>query len=109
MPSGQAGMIAVANAPCSWGVLEFESKTASPGYAKVLDEIAASGYAGTELGDWGFMPSDPGLLRDELQRRHLAMVGAFVTTRRDDAPRGFGLARAQPHNSCEDGDTPVGR
>ena len=34
-------MIAVANAPCSWGVLEFESKTASPGYAQVLDEIAA--------------------------------------------------------------------
>jgi len=85
MPSGQAGMIAVANAPCSWGVLEFESKTASPGYAKVLDEIAASGYAGTELGDWGFMPSDPGLLRDELQRRHLAMVGAFVTTRLADS------------------------
>ena len=85
MPSGQAGMIAVANAPCSWGVLEFESKTASPGYATVLDEIAASGYAGTELGDWGFMPSDPGLLRDELQRRHLAIVGAFVTTRVADS------------------------
>jgi inosose dehydratase len=74
-------MIKVANAPCSWGVLEFESKTASPGYAQVLDEIAASGYAGTELGDWGFMPTDPTLLRDELRRRELALAGAFVTTR----------------------------
>ena len=52
-------MIKIANAPCSWGVLEFESKTASPGYRQVLDEMAQAGYAGTELGDWGFMPTDP--------------------------------------------------
>jgi inosose dehydratase len=74
-------VIKLANAPCSWGVLEFESRSASPGYTQVLDEIAQSGYAGTELGDWGFMPSDPVLLREELARRRLAMVGAFVTTR----------------------------
>lgn len=77
-------MIKVANAPCSWGVLEFEEKTASPGYAQVLDEIAQSGYEGTELGDWGFMPTDPELLREELDRRRLAMLGAFVTTRLAD-------------------------
>ena len=57
-------MIAVANAPCSWGVLEFESKAESPGYTQVLDEIRQSGYAGTELGDWGFMPTDPAALRE---------------------------------------------
>ena len=74
-------MIKVANAPCSWGVLEFEDKGASPGWAQVLDEIAQSGYAGTELGDWGFMPTDPTRLRAELDRRGLAMLGAFVTTR----------------------------
>ena len=34
-------MIKIANAPCSWGVLEFEAKTESPGYGQVLDEIAA--------------------------------------------------------------------
>ena len=43
-------MIAVANAPCSWGVLEFESKAESPGYTQVLDEIRESGYAGTRSG-----------------------------------------------------------
>ena len=78
-------MIAVANAPCSWGVLEFESKSASPGYEQVLDEIAASGYAGTELGDWGFMPTDSAVLRKRLDGRNLAMVGAFVTTRLADS------------------------
>ena len=78
-------MIRIANAPCSWGVLEFEDKTASPGYEQVLDEIAESGYVGTELGDWGFMPIEPGELRRELRQRGLAMVGAFVTIRMVDS------------------------
>jgi inosose dehydratase len=81
-------LIDVANAPCSWGVLEFETKTASPGYTQVLDEIAQSGYAGTELGDWGFMPTDPDRLSDELVRRGLAMLAAFVTVRLAD-PRSY--------------------
>ena len=51
--------IKIANAPCSWGVLEFELEGEAMGYQQVLDEIAATGYAGTELGDWGFMPTDP--------------------------------------------------
>jgi len=74
-------VIRVANAPCSWGVLEFESKADSPTYSRVLDEIGASGYVGTELGDWGFMPTDPDQLRDEIERRGLALLAAFVTTR----------------------------
>ncbi len=52
-------MIRVANAPCSWGILEFAGGAQPAGYATVLDEIRATGYAGTELGDWGFMPTDP--------------------------------------------------
>jgi inosose dehydratase len=78
-------MIKVANAPCSWGVLEFEDKTASPEYPQVLDEIAQTGYVGTELGDWGFMPTNAAALGDELGRRSLDMVGAFVTTRLVDS------------------------
>jgi inosose dehydratase len=80
----EARVIRVANAPCSWGVLEFESKAAAPSYTQVLDEIAASGYAGTELGDWGFMPTEPSALLGELDRRHLAMLGGFVTVRLAD-------------------------
>jgi inosose dehydratase len=70
--------ISAANAPCSWGVLEFEPQTPTYSYDVVLDQIAATGYAGTELGDWGFMPTDPTVLRRELERRPLALVGAFV-------------------------------
>jgi len=71
-------MIRVANAPVSWGVLEFEGMPARVGYNMVLDEIRETGYAGTELGDWGFLPTEPAVLRDELQRRGLALLGAFV-------------------------------
>jgi inosose dehydratase len=70
-------VIAVANAPCSWGVLEFEAPAAAPP-SQVLDEIAATGYAGTELGDWGFFPTAPDALAAEIGRRRLALVGAFV-------------------------------
>lgn len=71
-------MIKIANAPCSWGVLEFDLEGKAAGYAQVLDEINETGYAGTELGDWGFMPTDPVELRKELDKRSLSMVGAFV-------------------------------
>ena len=71
--------IRIANAPCSWGALEFEGLAGEPiGYPQMLDELRETGYTGTELGDWGFMPTDPAALRAELQGRGLAMVGAFV-------------------------------
>ncbi len=71
--------IRIGNAPCSWGSLEFdglEGEAVSPN--QMLDELAETGYAGTELGDWGFMPTDPEKLRDALASRGLAMLGAFV-------------------------------
>ncbi|WP_223552110.1 TIM barrel protein [Aestuariivivens sp. NBU2969] len=73
-------MIKIANAPCSWGVLEFdlEEKSKQMGFEQVLNEIKETGYIGTELGDWGFMPTDPNQLRDEIQKRNLELLGAFV-------------------------------
>ena len=70
--------ISIGNAPCSWGVLEFELEGTAAGYSRVLDEIAETGYAGTELGDWGFMPTDPGLLSQSVHARRLSLLGAFV-------------------------------
>lgn len=71
--------IRIANAPCSWGTLEFEGLEGERiGYRQMLDELRDTGYVGTELGDWGFMPTEPPSLRAELDRRALAMVGAFV-------------------------------
>jgi inosose dehydratase len=80
-------MIRVANAPCSWGVLEFDRAHSAP-YTRVLDEMRDTGYAGTELGDWGFMPTESERLHGELQQRGLALVGAFLP---------IALARAETH------------
>ena len=71
-------MIKIANAPCSWGALEFDLEGEAPDHVRVLDEIAETGYAGTELGDWGFMPTDPQNLEQEIHGRNLFLVGAFV-------------------------------
>ncbi len=71
-------MINVANAPCSWGVLEFDLEGKTAGFTQVLDEMRETGYTGTELGDWGFMPTDPDRLRKELASRDLELAGAFV-------------------------------
>jgi len=71
-------MIKIANAPCSWGVLEFDLEGEIAGYTQVLDEMQAAGYNGTELGDWGFMPTEPAELKKEIQMRNLEMLGSFV-------------------------------
>jgi inosose dehydratase len=71
-------MIRIANAPCSWGALEFDLEEKAPDYVQVLNEIAETGYAGTELGDWGFMPTDPGKLASEIHDRNLLLLGAFI-------------------------------
>lgn len=68
----------IANAPCSWGILEFDLEGEAAGYAQVLDEIQQTGYVGTELGDWGFMPTEPAQLKRELQGRGLSLMAAFV-------------------------------
>lgn len=70
--------IKIANAPCSWGVLEFDLDGKAAGFEQVLNEIRDTGYEGSELGDWGFMPTVPAELRKELDQRNLSMVGAFV-------------------------------
>jgi inosose dehydratase len=71
--------IRTANAPCSWGALEFAGLSGEKiTYERMLDELRDSGYVGTELGDWGFMPTELVALREELDKRNLAMVGAFV-------------------------------
>ena len=71
-------MIKIANAPCSWGALEFDLEGKSLGYRQVLSEMVETGYDGTELGDWGFMPSNPADLRKELDEKKLQLLGAFV-------------------------------
>ncbi len=79
-------MLRIANAPCSWGVIEGIAGERG-GYRQVLDEMQATGYAGTELGDWGFMPTDPVLLGQELGARGLSLLASWVSVSLHDPGR----------------------
>ena len=78
--------IRIANAPCSWGSLEFEGLEGKPVLCEqMLDELKETGYCGTELGDWGYMPTTAGELHTHLAARGLVMLGAFVPVALKDA------------------------
>src|SRR5262249_27127082 len=47
-------------------------------YEKMLDEMVAAGYTGTELGPYGFFPTDPAVLQLQLESRQLKLLGSFV-------------------------------
>jgi inosose dehydratase len=66
----------VGNAPVSWAV--YEADRPNPPFGSVLDQIASAGYEGTELGPYGYLPTDPDVLRQELARRRLALGSSFV-------------------------------
>jgi inosose dehydratase len=70
--------IQVANAPISWGIMEHVKYPEEYPNTRVLDELAEAGYRGTELGPYGFLPTDPAVLRKELERRSLTLCSAFI-------------------------------
>ena len=70
--------IKVGNAPVSWGVMEVAGWGGQIPFGKVLDEITEAGYAGTELGPFGYFPTEPNQLKSELSSRGLQLVASFV-------------------------------
>src|SRR5260370_7997406 len=66
------------SAPINWGIMEHVELPREYPYGRVLDEIRASGYAGTELGPYGFFPTDSAVLRSELAKRILTLCSAFA-------------------------------
>ncbi|MEU3756791.1 sugar phosphate isomerase/epimerase [Streptomyces olivoreticuli] len=74
-----ASRIRVGSAPDSWGVW-FADDPAQVPWQRFLDEVADAGYAWIELGPYGYLPTDPGLLRDETGRRGLSVSAGTVFT-----------------------------
>lgn len=67
-----------ASAPDSWGVLDYPGPSWEQSYQKMLDEMVAAGYTGSELGPYGFFPTDSAVLGRELTARSLKLLGSFV-------------------------------
>ena len=69
--------IGIGNAPCSWGV-EFAGDPRNPPWRQVLQDCAATGYTGLELGPVGYMPEDPPQLAEAFDEFGLELIGGVV-------------------------------
>ncbi|HEY9469450.1 MAG TPA: sugar phosphate isomerase/epimerase [Propionibacteriaceae bacterium] len=69
----------IGTAPDSWGVWFPEHPRQIP-WQRFLNEAQAAGYHFIELGPYGYLPTDPHRLQDELAARDLELSGGTVFT-----------------------------
>lgn len=69
----------IGTAPDSWGVW-FPNDPKQTPWERFLDEVAESGYKTIELGPFGYLPTDPSRLADELAARDLNVCAGTVFT-----------------------------
>lgn len=69
--------VTIGTAPDSWGVWFPDDPKQTP-WQRCLDEIAAAGYEWTELGPYGYLPTDLDTLRRELDQRQLKVAGTVA-------------------------------
>lgn len=67
----------IGTAPDSWGVWYADDPQQTT-WERFLDEAAAAGYTRIELGPYGFLPTDPHRLRDELAKRGMTMTAGTI-------------------------------
>lgn len=65
------------SAPDSWGVWYADDPQQTP-WERFLDECAGAGYTRIELGPYGYLPTDPARLRDEVERRGLTVTAGTI-------------------------------
>src|SRR5215831_4450665 len=65
-------------APVSWGVEDNYGPPWEQPYERILDEMIAGGYTGTELGPYGYFPTDAKVIQPVLERKKLTMLSSFV-------------------------------
>ncbi|MFG2026550.1 sugar phosphate isomerase/epimerase family protein [Streptomyces sp. NPDC048825] len=71
--------IRVGSAPDSWGVWFPDDPLQVP-WERFLDEVSEAGYSWIELGPYGYLPSDPVRLTDEVNKRDLKVSAGTVFT-----------------------------
>ncbi len=69
--------VRLGNSPVSWGV-DYADDPKNPSWITVLDGIAAAGYVRTELGPYGYFPTDAASLRAELDKRGLSLTAGVL-------------------------------
>jgi inosose dehydratase len=79
MTDSQPAGLRIGTAPDSWGVWYPEHPRQTP-WRRFLDEVQQAGYRWIELGPYGYLPTDPHELEDELGQRGLRLTGGTVFT-----------------------------
>lgn len=74
---GTIERVRLGSAPDSWGVWFPDDPQQMP-WSRFLDELVAAGYHWLELGPYGYLPTDPSQLADELAARGLELSGGTV-------------------------------
>ncbi len=74
-----SNQIRVGTAPDSWGVW-FPNDPKQVPWEKFLDEAQEAGYHFIELGPFGYLPTDPNQLADELAEHNLQLSAGTVFT-----------------------------
>lgn len=78
-PQPSLSRIRIGSAPDSWGVWFPDDPQQVP-WQRFLDEVADSGYEWIELGPYGYLPTDPAVLTEEVSRRGLKVSAGTVFT-----------------------------
>ena len=76
-PSLEYPQLRLGTAPDSWGVWFPDDPNQVP-WPRYLEEVRDAGYKWTELGPFGYLPTDPARLREELEARELTLTGGTV-------------------------------
>ncbi|MCT1606541.1 sugar phosphate isomerase/epimerase [Nesterenkonia massiliensis] len=74
-----ASSLFIGTAPDSWGVWFPDDSKQTP-WSRFLDEVAEAGYHYIELGPYGYLPTNPAQLKDELAARDLKVSAGTVFT-----------------------------
>ena len=97
--TGFAMKVEIATCPCSWGVFWPDGSPSNVPYKVFLDQAAASGYVGLELGPVGYLPTERILLDRELSSRGLRARAGTACYKVDEAA-GFGDFRQRAEDLC---------
>ena len=77
--AGENPGLRIGTAPDSWGVW-FPNDPKQGPWDRFLDEVVKAGYTWIELGPYGYLPTDPHQLEDELGKRNLKLSAGTVFT-----------------------------
>jgi inosose dehydratase len=87
-------------APDSWGIW-FPDDPKQPHWSQFLDEVAETGFRTIELGPYGYLPTEPERLKDELGKRGLTLTGGTVGTATHRGGEAFEQTRRDAFAICE--------